>query len=104
MRAAVTVVGPIPSPRKKMTFFAAPAACAACAERPSMAAAIIMRVVLMGGVPGWLEADGDTDEGEDRGVVHHAGELVRAEPHRADEDVGSAVRLTAGGHRDGRLL
>jgi hypothetical protein len=63
MRDAVTVAGPMPSPRKKMTFLASPAACAAGIVRQALAAAaasIPIRVVIFMSIfrcavmAGWL--------------------------------------------------
>jgi amino acid transporter len=44
MREAVMVVGPMPSPRKKITFFAVPAAVAGNATLPKLATKAAIRI------------------------------------------------------------
>jgi hypothetical protein len=44
MREAVMVVGPMPSPRKKITFFAVPAADAGNATLPKLATKAAIRI------------------------------------------------------------
>jgi len=51
-----------------------------------------------------LQADGLLDEAEDLGVVDHAREALGAQAARADEDIGAAMRLAAGRHRDHGFL
>src|SRR5437762_4460795 len=100
MRAAVTVVGPMPSPRKKITFFASPAAAAVpeSSARPSARWSRVQSFILSS------EAEYLTDDAEHRGVVDDAGEFARPQPDRAEKHIGAAMALAARGHGNGRFL
>src|SRR4051812_41063245 len=107
MRAAVIVVGPMPSPRKKMMFFASGAAIAgawnaAASSSAQMWFAQLWFIFIVDLLVQGLPAGRFPDEREHAGIVDGAAEELRAGARRAQVDVGTAMGLRA--HADGRLL
>src|SRR4051794_25351842 len=101
MRVAVTVAGPMPSPRKKMTFLASPSACAAV-DSPRAARTAIERMILR--MDMLLEAHRGLEQAIHGGVGHETVERLGALADGHDRHVGAAVGLATDGHLHRGLL